>query len=216
MTIDPYAGKYSDLALLNVYAYGNNNPMLYVDPDGEWAFLVPMAINGVVNVAATALFSDEPLTWGKAGSAFVAGAIGGPAGKLAKAGYTGGKVILGEAIEIGTGALVGGFTQSTLDQVDNWEHGKGFSWSGIFVNGMNNTVGNIGGGLASKGVSNWFGKAMPDVNPDVFLSTPALAGGFGYSVTTHTMNTIYDWFIKDKSILNNKLFSKEEREELLK
>ncbi|MER1998698.1 MAG: RHS repeat-associated core domain-containing protein [Lysinibacillus sp.] len=220
MTIDPYAGKYNDLALLNVYAYGNNNPMLYVDPDGEWAFLIPlgkMAVSGLVNVAVTAAFAGDEMTWGKAGSAFVAGAIAGPAGNGAKAVANVGKAInnskkAGNAIEIGAGAFAGGFTQATLDEVDNAVNlNKGFSVEQLLVNGTKNTIGNVGWGLASKGVSSGFSKVMPDVNSKYFITTPEIAGGFGYAGTTLSMNGILSLFDKSGNVYDYKLTTPELR-----
>ena len=35
----------------NRYSYANNNPLIYTDPDGEFWFLIPLVIGGVINVA---------------------------------------------------------------------------------------------------------------------------------------------------------------------
>ena len=42
--IDPMPVQFDDFKTFNRYAYGFNNPYKYVDPDGNFAFLIPLAI----------------------------------------------------------------------------------------------------------------------------------------------------------------------------
>lgn len=51
-SIDPQGFVESSPMSFNRYAYGNNNPYSYVDPDGELPFLVPLAIFLVKEAAA--------------------------------------------------------------------------------------------------------------------------------------------------------------------
>lgn len=44
LSIDPRAANPEDPKTYNRYAYANNNPYKYTDPDGEFAFLVPVAM----------------------------------------------------------------------------------------------------------------------------------------------------------------------------
>ncbi len=59
---DPDLGRFYAVdpagQLASPYAYAGNNPLIMVDPDGEWFFLIPMLFGGAVNYA----MSDNP-TW---------------------------------------------------------------------------------------------------------------------------------------------------------
>ena len=41
----------SDPQMLNSYAYGRNNPLAYRDADGNFAFLIPLAVYAAVNAS---------------------------------------------------------------------------------------------------------------------------------------------------------------------
>ncbi|MBM5720677.1 RHS repeat-associated core domain-containing protein [Listeria ivanovii] len=42
--IDPDPGDEDDPQTMNGYNYANNNPVMYFDPDGNWAWLIPVVI----------------------------------------------------------------------------------------------------------------------------------------------------------------------------
>ncbi len=46
LSIDPDLGDEDDPVTQNGYTYGDNNPVMMTDPDGKWAWLVPVAIAG--------------------------------------------------------------------------------------------------------------------------------------------------------------------------
>ena len=52
---DPLLGRWFNIdpALqgLNPYVYCGNNPLMYVDKDGEWFWIIPIIIGGSINVA---------------------------------------------------------------------------------------------------------------------------------------------------------------------
>ncbi|OTY09874.1 type IV secretion protein Rhs [Bacillus thuringiensis serovar navarrensis] len=46
LSVDPDPGDEDDPVTMNGYTYGDNNPVMMTDPDGKWAWLVPVAIAG--------------------------------------------------------------------------------------------------------------------------------------------------------------------------
>jgi RHS repeat-associated protein len=119
------------------YSYANNNPLVYSDPDGHFAFLVPLLagalIGGGISTAAyliAATASGQEATWAGAAGAFVGGAVAGAVSVIATplAGtllHAAGMVASGTALVAGTAAvnavggaasyLAGGYTQNGVD-----------------------------------------------------------------------------------------------------
>ncbi|CJP91602.1 Cell wall-associated polypeptide CWBP200 [Streptococcus pneumoniae] len=46
LSVDPDPGDEDDPVTMNGYTYADNNPVMMTDPDGKWAWLVPVAIAG--------------------------------------------------------------------------------------------------------------------------------------------------------------------------
>ena len=137
---DPYSSLFSNLSTIpltsqenNQYTYAKNNPTLYIDPDGHFAFLVPMLagaiIGGAISTAAYLITTEEVTLAGVAGAVAggaVVGAIGVIAAPLAGTllGTTVGfSAVLGTAA-INTaggiaGYLVGGYTQNAVANITN-------------------------------------------------------------------------------------------------
>jgi len=94
VSVDPWAGDISDPQSLNKYSYVKNNPLKYVDPEGENPILAAMvvgavsgyAIGGAID-AGLQLWNTGAVDWQQAGdSALVGAAYGavlGPVGEVA-------------------------------------------------------------------------------------------------------------------------------------
>jgi len=150
----------------NRYSYALNNPLVYVDPDGEFIFtilaaifcppLLPVAIaadmGGFMNVAMNAEninnFGDFALAYGIGAGA---GALGAGAGMgatalMTSAGIPGG--ILGGMAAGGTGGFVGGFVLGSTNSwvYDNSTFSEGLN-AGLNMGIQYGIMGAIGGGV---------------------------------------------------------------------
>lgn len=78
----------------NTYAYCSNNPIIYIDQNGENPILVAMLLNGLASAAidfGMQFFASggdmDQMRWGSVGASFVSGALStGAMGAIAKAG----------------------------------------------------------------------------------------------------------------------------------
>jgi hypothetical protein len=66
MGVDPVGFQEDNLHSFNRYAYANNNPYRYVDPDGRYAFLVSMALYALT--ALSAALTVQTIWHGNGGS----------------------------------------------------------------------------------------------------------------------------------------------------
>ncbi|WP_036189900.1 polymorphic toxin-type HINT domain-containing protein [Ureibacillus manganicus] len=79
LSIDPVRGSLYDPLTINGYNYVSNNPVMLVDPDGDWAFLIPMAVTvarAVVTKVAKQIVKKASKVVKKTGNAcncFIAG-----------------------------------------------------------------------------------------------------------------------------------------------
>jgi RHS repeat-associated protein len=96
----------------NRYAYAHSNPMVYVDPDGNFAWFIPIIagaiIGGIMNVSAQS--TNRKLNFWDGVGAFFTGAV---AGAVAGATLSFGLAALTGTSLIGGGSIVTGMTWAT-------------------------------------------------------------------------------------------------------
>ncbi len=186
---DNYIQSPGNSQSFNRYAYCLNNPLKYVDPDGEfWHIVIGAAIGGTVNVLANLKAIDGDFVKGAAyfgigaaagafsagvgagissvigGGAFSAGFLGTMAAKTAVTSFASGAVIGGSS------GLTGGFITGAGN---SWMQGSNFGqglWAGVKSGGNGAFWGAIGGGLAGgidaalHGGDFWSGDVVTTVN----------------------------------------------------
>lgn len=96
---DNYVQDNTNTQSYNRYGYVLNNPLLYIDPDGEFAFVIVGAIiGGVVNLTVNAIQGNLKGSFGEVvGKSFVAFGAGFIAGGLATTGvglFVGGAILV--------------------------------------------------------------------------------------------------------------------------
>jgi guanyl-specific ribonuclease Sa len=121
----------------NRYSYCLNNPLMYVDENGEWFGiddLIAIAIGGIINVVVHAIQGDIENV-GHAFSLFGVGAVAGIA--TIYTGPVGGGIVMGAGNstinqgftvgwsninwnQVGSGALLGGLTSAVGAQLSSW------------------------------------------------------------------------------------------------
>lgn len=164
----------------NRYGYANNNPLVYVDPDGNFFwFLIPVAVGAILNVA------DH---WNEIGAAYTQGgiwnAIGTTAGLAAVGGISGYASFALIASPILAGVVSGGITSIGNGII----LGKPFSdiatetAQGIFTGIASGGISSLTGGIFNKAgdwVSNKIGNAV------LKSATSSLVSNFGVQLTSN-------------------------------
>ncbi len=133
------------------YVYCNNNPLMFVDPDGESATVVGAIVGGGIG-GINALIRRENVVAGIV-SGGVSGAIAGAfvGATVASGGLV---VVIGGAIGGGIGSGVGDF----INQIGNFRYGQevSFNWSSV----LNSTGWGVVFGWISGGISGLFEQAL--------------------------------------------------------
>ncbi|MCL2683456.1 MAG: hypothetical protein FWE63_08290, partial [Bacteroidales bacterium] len=159
---DPYVPNGAYTQDFNRYMYARNNPLAYIDPDGEWVHLaIGALIGGTVNVIVNWKKIDGD--WGKGLAYF---GIGAAAGALGAGVGAGASAMMGSALSSATGTVAagsfsagflgtstvistgfaagfvsgvaGGATSGFLNSAgNNWlENGKDATFKGVFGAGL--------------------------------------------------------------------------------
>jgi len=136
--LDPYIQSPGNWLNYNRYMYAFNNPLIYVDENGEWAILVAIAVGGIINWAVNgADFTWEGLSYfGVGAGAAALGTIGGPLAPLIAGGFAGaGNSLVSQGFSGGNGNTWSGNVQ----------------WDDVGQNAfMGAATGYIGGQLSGK------------------------------------------------------------------
>lgn len=203
------------LGQLNLYAYCNNNPIMYTDESGESFILslfIAIACGGIiggVTGALGALMAGE--NWiGAFGSGFLIGGVLGAAAFLggATALTIGGKVVEGffaATTFAGKTALLASMAGGTAlasfgagvgaYAIEQHANGRNFEWNGAILNGFNTTVKGltafgIGMVMASVGAYNYLLKGA--VKQTI---TQKIVGGIERGIVSNIVKVVYTpWY----------------------
>ena len=120
----------------NLYAYCNNNPVMYVDPSGN--FLISILVGAVIGAISSAISYTASTVisfvitgeWNWSWSGFLGSIVGGALGGAFSAGLG----FLGNSFLNKTGAFVSGFlTKAGSMQFENWIDGKNHTAKEILI-----------------------------------------------------------------------------------
>lgn len=181
---DPYVQLPDNLQGFNRYTYGMNNPLCYVDENGEfWWFVAAAVVGGIINVATN--WNNIDNIWQGLGY-FGVGAVAGAASFATGGAVTG---ALGGLTGIAGGAIVGMTTGATSGFVlgggnavlsgGNFNDFMSGATTGMFSGAFQGFVsGSISGGIVSylQGKSIWTGADIAN-SPN------------SYSITSSTIET---------------------------
>ena len=171
---DSYVQEPFNTQSFNRYTYCLNNPLKYVDPDGEIAWWVVAAvIGGALNVATNyAQINNAGQFFAYFGVGAVSGALGGAAATYA-AGLIGMSGVVGGAVAGLANGVVSGSTlglANTLLQGGSLSDAFGAAWTGAYKGAFIGTiVGGVYGGISAykNGASILTGKTKTVSVPDV-------------------------------------------------
>lgn len=149
---DPYVQMPDFSQNFNRYSYCLNNPLVYVDENGEFIHLIIGAVvGGVANVISNWEMIKAKGFWTGLGYFGVGAAVG--AGSAALGGWIAGVtqsagIITGAAVGAGTGAVTGAASSVTLNGLNNVIGGQNF-WNGWQQSAISGAIGGgISGGIA--------------------------------------------------------------------
>ncbi len=220
---DPVYDASRSIFGFNPYVYGNNCPSVYIDPDGDIVWLIPVA-GGVIGSAYNLIKNRGKIHdfWSFTGYA-VAGFAGGFVGTLAATSTVG--VWAG----MGIGSLAGGFTSGTLggffNSIDKGWNFNNF-WGGFCDSYDSGSIGgSIGGGIqggynafklskaSEVSVNIWNGKGQEEANRVLLQKKLNINEGEIHHVIPHQNSTwtpkyreITDKYNFDLNNTSNKLF----------
>jgi RHS repeat-associated protein len=167
LSIDPVITDANTGGSFNRYAYANNSPYKYVDPDGRFGLLgaaIGAGIEITLQLATEGRINNLPAIGVAAGVGFVTGGLGGLIGKAA----AGGAITTGRAVI--AASAVGGAAGATGKVVEGAATGKGASSGEVAVAAAAGAVGGAAG--AKIGLS-----ALAKV--ESLVARPGIAGHVG-------------------------------------
>ena len=165
LSVDPYVQAPEHTQSFNRYSYCMNNPLKYVDEDGEfWWIIAAAAIGGVINVISNhGNIHNIGDVFGYFGVGAVAGGVGAVTGGI---GYgVGGAIggaLSGLVAGVSSGAILGG--GNSLLTNGNFSHFWSDAFNGMLIGGASGAIiGGIAGGVSSffKNENIWTGEANP-------------------------------------------------------
>lgn len=181
---DPYIQAPDYTQSFNRYSYCLNNPLKYVDEDGEyWWIFVGALAGGVANLGMKA-WNGQIHSWGDGFTAFGVGAISGAVSAIA--GYGAFSLVAGAGATAGAGGFVAGYASGFTsgisgavvlsagnshffgDPAYTWRE---YAWAG----GMGGLMGGLGNGMMAyfQGNNFWTGEAVAaGRSPFAFKNTP--------------------------------------------
>ena len=218
---DPKSQVLTDPQSLNSYSYANDNPIVKSDPSGKIAGVDDTAgflVGGTAGFglqAAQSYVTGQPLTWGSAAGAFLAGGIAGVG--AVNAPETGGlsAVAAGAAIGGAAGAA-GNLTKQTID-IRTGVQNTGFSTkdlavttgTGIFFGGLfEGGVSSARIPLLSAGRNNFYalGQSAQTRIANGFASSMSVSTAFKYAVgaqANSAYRTIANTLVEIQRTLNS-------------
>ncbi len=147
---NPMAQNLTNPQTLNSYSYANDNPIVYKDPNGDFAFLIPVAFGGVGALANVGALGITDLVTGNRSSwqDYSGAAVGGAAGGLS---------LLTGAGAFGSGAITSGtqeLTTEVLNGIGSDDYLGSFNPRRIVTNSIaGGVLGKVGGAIKVPGVS---------------------------------------------------------------
>ncbi len=162
----------------NRYTYANNNPLSYVDPDGNFPIIAAAIIGGFIKGMQYDMSGKGSFLGGFWRGALL-GAAGGYAGTLAPIG-----ILPGMAYGVGTGALLGGISAG-LDGNNIW---NGAMKGGI----LGGITGGIIGGIEAGGLNAniWTGQRPLEYTPVSLAGLPT--GGASAPYSDEYLHSLYN------------------------
>ena len=207
-TCDPFIASLYNPQTLNPYSYCYNNPVNFVDPEGEWGFVAFVVIGAIIGGTAAAINGDnilEGMMWGAIGGglAYGVGLVVGPAGIG----------LSGTAAATLTGAITGGI-MATMRGGDFWEGVASGAVSGFvsyqaggyfeesfdagdsFMSTYAEEAGRVAGGMAGGAASGAAYTHFHGGNLFDNMIGGAFSGGVSSTITMFAKMIMYDYNAK--------------------